>query len=88
MRISADERDAGFAYWNMARANGKNARIFLDDEEIGDVVTADEDRGFIKVVLRDASGRLQLDASGENILTEIRKGTVRVEMFPYVAGAS
>ena len=51
-------------------------RVFLDGVECPNVVEADEDRRYVKRIVRDDRGRLLLAEDGKNIKTETLCGHV------------
>jgi len=76
MRISINPNDPG--YVNFRRFC--RARVFLDDVEIRDVLTADEEKGEVDVVCKDRFGNVQLNKDTGFVVHEIVTGDVRVEM--------
>lgn len=73
MRISSQDNDPGFVNF---RAN-LGARVFLNEVELRDVFTADEEQGIVVVAARDEHGKLMLD--GDCIARKTMTGVVRVE---------
>lgn len=76
MRLSGDKKDKGHRYGPTAWG----ARIFFNGVEVRNVVTADEEEGFILQIVVDASGLAQLAPCGTEILTEKKYGKVRIEL--------
>lgn len=79
MRVSIIKDDVGYKNYSVAKANGKTVHVFLDGIE-EDCVTADEENGFIERAVTDDAGNLVLDEMKENIVREIVKGVVRIEI--------
>lgn len=73
MRVSIDQD--GFRCYGTA--------VYLDGVAQTDVITADEDRGYIVRFSRGEDGRLRLDDERTGILTEQLSGAVRVDLPPH-----
>lgn len=89
LRISANDGESGYREFKMALANGKKIYVFVDDVEVRDCITADDDLGFVERYVRDAGGKLQIDpVRQDRILTEVVKGHVRIEFKDDPANAA
>lgn len=73
MRLSADINDPGYG------PSYASAKVFLDDVELHDCVTADEERGEVLVYMRDESNKLRTDPDDPHkILAEWKRGVVKI----------
>jgi hypothetical protein len=61
MRISVDERDAGYPEYKNSVHQGKTVRVFLDGLEQKQVITADSCDGFIVAIELDERGNFVWD---------------------------
>lgn len=76
MRVSTIEGDDGFV--DVQPGNG--IEVLFDAERIdGDCVTADEERGFVVVAVRDARGILKFNEAGD-VQYQTRFGEVKIVM--------
>lgn len=57
-----------------------NYKVLLDGREILDCITADDERGEVVVLKRDAEGRIVLNDTRDEVLTQVFSG--RVEVLP------
>ena len=76
MRISADKHDRGHYEFISRLSQGLNVIIMLDGAVIQDVVTADDEAGFVEFYPRNEAGEFYPDASGEAITRERKSGAV------------
>jgi hypothetical protein len=76
VRLSSDESDSGYPLWDQI-VNKFDVRIFLDDVEQKNVVTADTTIGMVNRCKIDASGDIY--AIGDEIAMEEVRGVVRIE---------
>lgn len=76
MRISVDEKDAGWLAHERLLSERKHIAILLDGAQQRGVITADEEAGEILRVARDTDG--YIIAEGDNAKTEIVRGDVMV----------
>lgn len=74
MRISIDASDRGSDLWSRVRDAG--CHIFLDGKELRDVITADEEDGYILKYKEDDVGNL-VSVGNEWQVEELR-GDVRI----------
>lgn len=77
-RASCDPVDPGYQAWLKHRP----LRVFVDAVEQRRCVTADEFHGYVERHVVDGAGRLQLDASGTDVLRERVYGFVVIERVP------
>ena len=79
MRISVTKGDPGYIGSISETLNDpiRKARITLDGAPIRHVITADEEEGFVEVLMHDENGRYLADGNG-GTATEIKRGTVRI----------
>lgn len=76
MRLSVRVNDPGnFLYAAMGRL-GSEVRIKLDGAEVDNVITADEEEGFITRYKRDEDGRLLID--GDHAAEDTVHGKVEI----------
>jgi hypothetical protein len=80
MRLSCRENDAGYLSWIGLKKHRAKVRFFLDGVEVKDVITADDEEGFLLVYVYDESGKHQLSSDRTEALTERRTGVVRIEV--------
>jgi hypothetical protein len=73
MRISTNPDDLGYAAHQKQKI-----KVFLDDVEMKDVETADDDEGIVIVAARDKDGAFI--TSGDEFVTEVKYCTVRIEV--------
>lgn len=79
MRISVDKSDKGYStYVRNAYMRDLDIRVFLNDVEQRDVVTADDALGFVLKAKRDKSGLLV--KGDDEFSTEQVFGNVRIEI--------
>ncbi len=84
MRVSMDEKDSGFKTWVKLRDIG--VYVFLDGDEVQDVITADDDLGYIlKYTSDDAGDPVVID--GNEWAVEELAGAVEIVVGP-LRGAS
>ncbi len=76
--MSADSTDAGYETWRLEASQGRTVVVFLDDVELREVETADEEAGFVIRACTDAEGHLVVK-NGE-IERETLHGRVRIEV--------
>ncbi|MGO4641708.1 hypothetical protein AB4Z43_25030 [Mesorhizobium sp. 2RAF45] len=72
MRISADNDDAGY----VSAERRRGVRIYLDGIDLKDVITADEEDGYILRALRDDLQLLVFE-NGQ-LVTEEMRGKVKI----------
>lgn len=72
MRVSATQGDPGYL------RDCQNVEITLDGERVVRCLTADEEEGFVEVLVADDEGWLVLNETGDEFVTEVRRGVVRV----------
>ncbi len=73
MRLSGDKRDPGYDPLLCI-----NASILFDGEMVSDVVTADEELGFIIKNKRDVNGSFVINRERTEIETEALAGKVQI----------
>lgn len=79
MRISVDKSDKGYAtYVRNALMRDKDIRVFLNDVEQEDVITADDSLGYLLKAKRDVFGLLVRD--GDAHATVQVYGEIRIEI--------
>ncbi|MCW5695781.1 MAG: hypothetical protein KIS96_03490 [Bauldia sp.] len=74
MRISVDKNDPGYRSY----ASAPGVTVFLDGAEVRGCITADEEVGEVVCFRFDSAGRPVL--RGEEIATEVRRGSVRIDL--------
>jgi hypothetical protein len=79
MRYSIDREDPGHEAWRKLVAERRHLDIFLDDARVGDVITCDDEEGFVLGYVRSADGRLVRD--GDRIAERRVEGRVRIEVL-------
>jgi hypothetical protein len=79
MRISADPDDPGYANYVAHRGS----RVFLDGIERDGIFTADEERRFIIMAVRDERGNVKV--KDDMVVREKWTGNVHIELSPPVA---
>lgn len=79
MRLSVESSDAGYEEWCRLRDSGKTILVYLDDAEVRDVVTVDDEAGMVKVEQR-VGDDFVLDCETESIATDTLHGNVRIEV--------
>jgi hypothetical protein len=72
VRISVEKDDRGYD------PNHLRAHVFLNDVELLDCITADDELGECYCYARDASGNFL--TAGDTIQREFRYGKVRIEL--------
>lgn len=77
MRISANPGDPGHKTYSDAMKRDRVITVTLNGEAISDVVTADEDQGFVVQFERDGDGKPLIDGDG-NLVTVSRGGVVQI----------
>lgn len=77
MRISALEDDPG--YLPVGDYRRTSAKIYLDGEELREVITADDEEGIVTVPRYDANGSIVADSCG-NVILDKRRGKVRIDV--------
>lgn len=81
MRLSVDQDDSGYTSWRRLHDAGKIVRVFLDEVEVKNCSTADDEGGFVITAVLDDEGQLQLDPQDQcRVWEEIRRGKVRFEI--------
>lgn len=80
MRISTKAGDPGYSAWQDAIKKGLEVKIFLNGVERIDVITADEQNRLIVKSRRDGDGNFVLSPDRSEILTEVMRGDVRIEL--------
>jgi hypothetical protein len=73
MRISIIKEDQAYS------PNARAFNVFLDDVKQTDVLTADEENGFVFRLKRTKFGNLMVNRQGKK-MTETAKGVVRIEL--------
>ena len=58
MRISCDADDPGYAEWMKLGETRFEVKVFLDDAEVREVITADEEAGMLVRYRKNDEGRL------------------------------
>jgi hypothetical protein len=56
MRVSIEEKDPGRETYARLRALGRDVRVLLNGVPLDNCVTADDERGFVRVVAAEACG--------------------------------
>jgi hypothetical protein len=74
MRVSTNPKDPGF----VGRDTPAIYRIFLDGEEVLDVITADSDTGEVITYVKLPDGRYEADARTGRFKTQVTKGRVLI----------
>lgn len=74
MRVCTNENDPGFE--NFIKLGGPKGikAVTLDGVEVDDCDLADDEEGFVRVAVKDATGFLKI--VNDEIVTEIRRGSV------------
>jgi len=72
MRISADKDNVGYVPAEQRRG----VQIRLDGQELSEVITADEEQGYVCRIMRDDQHRIV--TKGGTVATEELRGTVEV----------
>lgn len=80
MRISADPLDPGFGRYLNLMDQSTPVTIYLNDVEIEDVITADDEAGKVRAYLRDESGRLMVDPETGHVCAQTFTGEVRIPL--------
>ena len=78
MRISCDQGDAGYLIWRNMK-NRTAVKVFVDEVEQRDVVTADDETGIVVVLVRDGDGKLVLTPELNAVKRLELRGKVRIE---------
>lgn len=78
MRLSVEKSDPGYS------PHTSRCKVFLAGAERSNVLTADEERRYAKVIRLDVDGRPVV--KGGEIQTEDFYGDVRIELSPYASG--
>lgn len=76
MRLSVDSNDPGNMLYGMMGSLGRQVRVFLGGKEVRDVITADDEEGFVLHFERDADGNVF--AIGDEVATETLTGDVKI----------
>lgn len=84
-RVSVYQSDAiGYAAWLAVRAKDSYCVAYLDGQAQHKCVAADEEEGWVEVMVLDAQGRYQLRWDDERrervVCTERRYGRVHIEV--------
>jgi len=74
MRISTEEDDPGYDEF----AHLRSITVYFNGYEIGDVLTADEELGYLKRHMTNEKGKCIIDKKTKELKTEERYGIVRV----------
>lgn len=78
MRISCERQDEGFPEYAAALKARKLILITVDGVQQREVITADEEEGFILQYETDANGRLEV--SDGNAVIKRSEGAVKIEI--------
>lgn len=88
MRISCDENDPGYHNWLKLRSDaGAWNKVLLDGKEIKDVITADDERGYVLRYVRSLTGNIRVDYGAKKAITEELHGKVEIVMIGGCHGA-
>lgn len=68
--------------WYRMKMGEEGFRCWLNGAEIGSVIAADEDHGFVIVIRRDQNGQPLLNREKTRVRTKTLRGTVRLERLP------
>lgn len=80
MRISIDTNDPGFAQLGLLLdSKPKRIAALLDGLKVSQLITADEEMGFVKFYVVDARGGKVKDEAG-NYKTHVAYGDVKIEI--------
>lgn len=82
MRCSADKDDPGYPNWRVAMANKKKITVTLGGVVQDHVITADEEKGFVRRLVMDANDCAKFDEERNRLVDEIVHGTVKIVMNP------
>ena len=83
LRLSSDPSDPGYGQWMVAKANGKNVRVFLDCVEVRHCTVADESLGYVRRAVLDDDGRVQIDPNNpDQVWEEDVRGCVEIVVEP------
>ena len=80
MHLSCRKDDAGYERYVVLSADN-DFKFFVDGTEVDQVITADEEEGFLLTYPRDVGGKIQL-GPGRTLVTERRAGVVRIDIMP------
>lgn len=78
MRISVNTNDPGNANFNQIGL----VKVFLDGKEVENVITADEEQGFVIRVWLDENGKEFIDKATGTLQLENLHGVVTIEPIP------
>lgn len=79
-RYSVNESDDGHLAYLHARDGGLIPVVSVDGVVIEDVVTCDDQDGFVERLLRNEKGKFYLDSSGDCAAKEIMRGEVQIDL--------
>lgn len=74
MRLSAKRGDPGYT------RNVYGAIVLLDGKEIKDVLTADEEAGYVVVYLRNSEGHFILNDARTEVVSKTIHGVVQINL--------
>jgi hypothetical protein len=74
MRLSAKKGDPGYT------RSTYGATVLLDGKEIKDVLTADEEAGYVVVYLRNSEGHFMLNDTRTEIVSKSLHGSVQINL--------
>jgi len=80
MRLSADTNDVGYD-----PVESPMAEVYLDGVLMKYCITADEERGQVKVYVLDAAGEMVINPVTNDIRTEWRTGQVKIVLKEHQA---
>lgn len=79
MRISVSPNDPGRAAYDEMREAGKTMKVYLDGNEVFDVITADEEQGYVISNRTNPNGTLFMDPEG-SLVQDVERGNVEVKL--------
>lgn len=79
-RFSQDKNDPGYRNWCIVTGDGMVVKVYLDGVEQKHCSMADEINGEIERIVMTPSGNMA--RSHDEILTEIVRGNVRLDIVP------
>lgn len=82
MRVSVRTSDRGYAAYMNLRLMGYSCLVFLDDKPVSYCLMADEEMGEVERTVLNSAGRPVVDRGTDTVLTEVVRGTVRIELYP------
>lgn len=82
MRCSAEKGDPGYDNFIVAMEHGRKVTVTLDGVEQDMVITADEEQGFVRRLVKDAEGHVYHDATRNCATDEVVRGSVKIVIEP------